>query len=40
MISLQEWLRQIPEFELDPDQDSESIFGGPVMGFTSLKLRW
>ena len=40
MISLQEWLRQIPEFELDPDQDAESVFGGPVMGFTSLKLRW
>jgi cytochrome P450 len=40
MISLQEWLRQIPEFVLDPDQDAESVFGGPVMGFTSLKLRW
>ena len=40
MISLQQWLRQIPEFELDPDQDAESVFGGPVMGFTSLKLRW
>ncbi len=40
MISLQEWLRQIPEFELDPDQDAKSVFGGPVMGFTSLKLRW
>ncbi len=40
MISLQEWLRQIPDFELDPDQDAGSVFGGPVMGFTSLKLRW
>lgn len=40
MISLQEWLRKIPEFELAPDQDAESVFGGPVMGFTSLKLRW
>ena len=40
MISLQEWLRQIPDFELDPDQDAKSVFGGPVMGFTSLKLRW
>ena len=40
MISLQEWLRQIPDFELDPNQDAGSVFGGPVMGFTSLKLRW
>ena len=39
MISLQEWLRQIPDFELDPNQDAGSVFGGPVMGFTSLKLR-
>jgi len=39
MISLQEWLRQIPEFELDPEQDA-TIFGGPVMGFEFLKLRW
>ncbi|MBH2000524.1 MAG: cytochrome P450 [Sphingomonadaceae bacterium] len=40
MISLQEWLRQIPEFELDEEQDEGSVFGGSVMGFTSLKLRW
>lgn len=40
MISLQEWLRQIPDFELAEDQDKGSIFGGSVMGFTSLKLRW
>jgi cytochrome P450 len=39
MISLQEWLRQIPEFGLDPDHDA-AIFGGPVMGFETLKLRW
>ena len=39
MISLQEWLRQIPEFELDP-AEQPSIFGGPVMGFETLKLRW
>lgn len=40
MISLQQWLRQIPDFTLDDDQDAHSIFGGPVMGFESLKLRW
>ncbi len=40
MISLQEWLRQIPDFELAEEQDDGSIFGGPVMGFTSLKLNW
>ena len=38
MISLQEWLRQIPEFELAEDQEEASVFGGPVMGFESLKL--
>ena len=40
MISLQEWLRRIPEFELDEEQEEGSVFGGSVMGFTSLKLRW
>jgi cytochrome P450 len=40
MISLQEWLRRIPEFELAPDQREASVFGGPVMGFESLMLRW
>ena len=40
MVSLQEWLRQIPDFELADDQDEGAIFGGSVMGFTSLKLRW
>ncbi|WP_395332025.1 cytochrome P450 [Novosphingobium sp. BL-8H] len=40
MISLQEWLKAIPDFELDPDQDAGSAFGGSVMGFTTLKLRW
>jgi hypothetical protein len=39
MISLQEWLRQIPDFTID-DQQPPAIFGGPVMGFESLKLRW
>jgi len=38
-VSLQEWLRRIPHFEL-ADHDRGSAFGGSVMGFTSLKLRW
>jgi len=40
MISLHEWLRQIPDFELDGSQEASSAFGGPVMGFEALKLRW
>ena len=40
MISLQEWLRHVPVFELDPVQPPGSVFGGSVMGFTGLKLRW
>lgn len=39
LVSLREWLKRIPDFEL-ADQDLGSAFGGPVMGFTSLKLRW
>ena len=40
MISLQEWLRQIPEFELAGEPTADSLFGGSVMGFESLNLRW
>ncbi len=40
MVALQEWLRRIPPFELDPDQPEGGVFGGSVMGFTSLRLRW
>jgi len=40
MISMQEWLKRIPEFALDPEQTDGSVFGGPVMGFTSLRLTW
>jgi len=40
MISLQEWLKQIPEFELAQAQGPLSAFGGSVMGFESLKLVW
>lgn len=40
MVSLQQWLRRIPDFELAPDQPGGSAFGGSVMGFTGLELRW
>lgn len=40
MVSMQEWLKRIPAFELAPDQPGQSVFGGSVMGFTGLKLRW
>lgn len=40
MVAMQEWLKRIPEFELDPQQPIGSAFGGSVMGFTSLNLRW
>lgn len=38
-VSMREWLKRIPDFQL-ADQDLGSAFGGSVMGFTSLKLRW
>ena len=40
MVAMQEWLKRIPEFELDPQQPTGSAFGGSVMGFTRLNLRW
>ncbi|NLR70650.1 cytochrome P450 [Novosphingobium sp. ERN07] len=40
MVSLQQWLRRIPAFELADDQPAGSVFGGSVMGFTALRLRW
>lgn len=40
MVSMQEWLRRIPDFELDPAQPPGAAFGGSVMGFDSLWLRW
>jgi len=40
MVSMQEWLKRIPRFELAADQPEHSVFGGSVMGFTGLKLRW
>jgi len=40
MVSLQEWLKRIPEFGLAPDQNQGQAFGGSVMGFRSLALQW
>jgi cytochrome P450 len=40
MVSLQQWLRRIPDFELAADQPAGSAFGGSVMGFTGLRLVW
>jgi cytochrome P450 len=40
LISLQEWLRRIPDFELQEETVEGSAFGGSVMGFTHLELRW
>jgi len=40
MVSMQEWLKRIPDFSLAEDQDARSVFGGSVMGFTSLRLKW
>lgn len=40
MVAMQEWLKRIPDFELDDEQGQGSAFGGSVMGFTRLNLRW
>jgi cytochrome P450 len=40
MVSLKQWLEQIPDFELAEEEHAVSAFGGSVMGFTSLGLRW
>lgn len=40
IVSLQEWLKRIPDFELDPARPPAGLFGGSVMGFTQLGLRW
>ncbi|NLR39889.1 cytochrome P450 [Novosphingobium sp. ERW19] len=40
MVSLQQWLRRIPEFSLANEQPAGSVFGGSVMGFTALRLQW
>lgn len=38
-IFIEEWLRRIPEFEIDPDEEMR-IEGGRVCGVTRLPLRW
>lgn len=38
-IFLEEWLKRIPEFEIDPD-DVVTIAGGRVCAVTRLPLRW
>jgi cytochrome P450 len=38
-IFLEEWLRLIPDFEVDPDQ-SFRILSGQVLAFERLPLRW
>lgn len=40
MVSMQEWLKRIPEFELAADQPPSSAFAGPTMGFKGLRLCW
>lgn len=40
MVSMQEWLRRIPDFQLDPNEPPSGVFGGSVMGFESLRLVW
>lgn len=40
MVTMQEWLKRIPDFELDTSKPPATAFGGSVMGFTHLPLRW
>jgi cytochrome P450 len=40
MISLIEWFARIPDFELAPRTGDVGAFGGSVMGFRTLPLRW
>ena len=39
MIALQEWLRRIPDFSLEPGVKIEAYLG-PVMGMRNLPLVW
>jgi cytochrome P450 len=38
-VFLEQWLRRIPDFEIDPE-DEVQIDGGRVIGMTRLPLRW
>ena len=40
MVSLQEWMKRIPEFELADPQPPNGMFGGTTLGFRSLVLEW
>lgn len=40
LVALNDWLRRIPNFELDDNVDEGNAFGGPVMGFKHLPMRW
>ena len=40
MVSLQEWLKRIPDFWLADPQPPSVLFGGTVLGFKSLVLEW
>ena len=40
MVSLQEWLKHMPDFWLADPQPPSTMFGGTVMGFKSLVLEW
>lgn len=38
-VFVEEWLKRIPEFRLDPATPPR-VYGGPVIGMTQLGLRW
>lgn len=40
LVSIQEWLKVIPAFALSEEDGGITPFGGAVMGFGSLKLKW
>jgi cytochrome P450 len=39
IVFMEEWLRRIPEFDLDPARPSRT-YSGPVCGVSQLGLRW
>lgn len=40
IVALQEWLRRIPDFKLDPNMPQGDVLTGSTMGFNSLHLAW